>query len=85
MKIEYPKEPMWKPLEEAIGRSQCREFMFMGQVILPKEDDSATIFLYKHIRTRRYLNVDQDGRAYRFTGDGYLPIPLDEAIEHVCS
>jgi hypothetical protein len=51
--------------------------MFMGRVDM--------IFLYKHIWTRHYLNLDQDGQAYRFTGEGYAAIPLDDAIEHVFS
>jgi hypothetical protein len=44
-----------------------------------------TIFLYKHIWTRRYINLDMDGKAYKFTGDGYEPVPSEEAIQHVFS
>lgn len=74
MKIEFPEKPVWGPLEATVG-SHCEEFMFMGRV--------GTVFLYKHIWTRHYLNLDHDGQAYRFTGEGYVPMPLEEAFEHV--
>lgn len=74
MEFEFPDKPVWEPLQAAVG-SRCREFMFMGK--------SGTIYLYKHIWTRRYINLDLDGRAFRFTGDGYEPIPKDEAIKNV--
>jgi hypothetical protein len=73
-KIEYPATPVWEPLQAAVG-SKCREFMWMGR--------TGKVILYKHIWTRRYLNLDTDGNAYRFTGEGYEPLPLEEAINHV--
>jgi hypothetical protein len=74
MKIEYPEKPIWEPLQAAVG-PRCREFMWMGK--------TGKVFLYKHIWTRRYLNLDVDGKAYRFTGEGYEPFPLEEAIKYV--
>jgi len=74
MKIEYPDTPIWEPLQAAVG-SRCREFMFMGKV--------GPIYLYKHIWTRDYLNLDGDGHPYRFTGDGYEQIPSEKAINEV--
>jgi len=74
MKIDYPDTPVWEPLHAAVG-DKCREFMFMGRLGL--------IFLYKHVWTRAYLNLDADGNAYRFTGEGYEPMTLLEAIERV--
>jgi hypothetical protein len=73
MKIEFPEQPVWEPLKAAVGE-RCREFMFMGKV--------GEIYLYKHVWTRRYLNIDGNGQAYQFTGDGYEPMPLNEAMEH---
>jgi hypothetical protein len=78
MKIEYPEKPVWEPLQ-AVVLERVREFMFMGQVT----GDAGPIYLYKHVWTRRYLNLDQEGKAYRFTGYEYEPRPLDEAIKHV--
>jgi len=74
MEFEFPDIPVWEPLKAAVG-SKCREFMFMGK--------TGTIYLYKHIWTRRYINLDLDGQAFRFTGDGYEPIPKNEAIKSV--
>ena len=73
-KIDYPDRPVWEPLQAAVG-DQCREFMFMGRV--------GTIFLYKHVWTRAYLNLDEEGNAFRFTENGYEPMPLDQAITKV--
>ena len=73
-KIEYPETPIWEPLQAAVG-ARCREFMWMGK--------TGKILLYKHRLTRRYLNLDLEGNAYRFTGDGYEPVPINAAITHV--
>jgi hypothetical protein len=74
MEIEFPEKPVWEPLKAVVG-PRCREFMFMGKI--------GTICLYKHIWTRRYLNLDPEGQAYRFTGEGYSPVQLSEALNHV--
>jgi len=39
------------------------------------------LFFYKHGITRKYLNVDAEGRCYHWTGKTYLPIPAAEALE----
>lgn len=64
------------------------DFMVMGRV----EDEQGSIVLYKHCDTRRYINVDDTGHAYRYSpgrpqpgrrGD-YLPLrTLSEAIAHL--
>lgn len=64
------------------------DFMVMGRV----EDEQGSIVLYKHCDTRRYINVDDAGHAYRYSpgrpqsgrrGD-YLPLrTLSEAIAHL--
>ena len=46
------------------------DFMYMAYVSEPST--ALHIHLYKHIHTRRYLNLDDGGHAYRFCG------PLDE-------
>jgi len=78
MKIEFPEEPVWEPLQAVVG-SRCREFMFMGQIA----SESGMIFSYKHIWTRRYLDLDREGRAYRYTEEGYVSIDREEAIRYV--
>jgi hypothetical protein len=65
-------EPDWEPLEQTL----LGDFMFMGY--------TDGIRLYKHSFTRRYLNLDEKGRAYRYLGEnrGYEQIPLEEGIAH---
>jgi hypothetical protein len=65
----------WLPLEQLLGPSLCVDFMFMGR--------SDEIHLYKHRDTRRYLNIALDGTCFRYSAQGYQPIDIEEAIEHV--
>ncbi len=71
-------EPDWEPLERALPEAECAGFMFMGY-----SEDQAGIRLYKHGITRRYLALDERGRAYRYTAFGYVEIPLDVGIDEV--
>jgi hypothetical protein len=70
---EHTRESDWRPLE-ALARI-CRvhptlpdldpgEFMYMGRFA---DRSGVPILLYKHTLTRRYLNVDHAGHAYRYT------------------
>lgn len=74
-------EPDWRPLEQ-VARI-CHEhptlphvdpdgFMYMGQFVHPTRH---TIVMYKHIATRRYLNLDHAGHAYavRLQPECFLP------------
>jgi hypothetical protein len=67
----------WAPLEQVLGPKLCEHFMFMGR--------SDELYLYKHIDTRRYLNLDAEGRCFQYTGNGYEPEELRRAIAHVFS
>lgn len=78
IRSRFPDLPNWLPLEELVGLSRCRLFMAMGEIT----QDGIIICLYKHIHTRRYLNLDTSGNAYRFTGSRYEPMDLSEAIQH---
>lgn len=64
----------WAPLEQMLGPKLCERFMFMGR--------SGTIYLYKHIDTRRYLNLDAQGQCFRYIGNNYEPEDRAGAIEH---
>lgn len=41
------------------------DFMLMGKEVRRPRPD---VHLYKHVHTRRYLNLDQAGHAYRYIG-----------------
>jgi hypothetical protein len=43
------------------------------------------LYLYKHIETRRYLNVAEDGTCFRYAVEGYAAITREEAIARACS
>ena len=64
-------EPNWKPLEAKLGALRCAGFMFMGR--------SNGINHYKHGLSRRYLFLDDVGRAYETVGrNEFREIPFDE-------
>lgn len=73
--LHWDREPVWDPLVD-LARD-CRaddespsfhpvEFMYMGCV--EGESTRLTIHLYKHIDSRRYLNLDESGIAYQYLG-----------------
>jgi hypothetical protein len=49
--------------------------MYMGRV--------RDIELYKHRWTRRYLNIDSDGRFYFYAGGNYVEVTQTAALDHV--
>jgi hypothetical protein len=66
----------WKPLEERLGQARCAGFMFMGRI--------NGVNLYKHGLSRRYLNLSDDGRAFRQLDRGrFEEIPFSEALAWV--
>jgi hypothetical protein len=89
-----PPEPTarrsnWAPLITLVGEGLARDFMFMAEV--------DGLMLYKHVNTRKYLNVDRiTGKTYRFVPAKdlnkvkaglarYEPIPTYQAISEVLS
>ena len=69
-------EANWKPLEAKLGALRCAGFMFMGR--------SNGINHYKHGLSRRYLFLDDVGRAYEAAGrNEFREIPFGEALARV--
>ena len=80
--VQYD-EPVWEPLERAVGEDLAGWFMWMFEV---QTTDYRRFQAYKHRSTRQYLNVDHQGNAYDWVDevdrrDRYAPIPLADAIE----
>ena len=71
-KIDF--RPNWKPLEDKLGAG-CQEFMFMGR--------TGNLNLYKHILTRRYLNLDDSGNCYVYREGRYEPADLRVQITSI--
>jgi hypothetical protein len=69
----------WDPLHDALPMKHCNGFMWMYRV----EWEGSVIEVYKHGITRRSLHLDHDGRAYLYRRDGYLEIPVKEAVDRV--
>ena len=66
----------WKPLEAKLGAHRCAGFMFMGRL--------NGINQYKHGISRRYLFLDDEGRAYESAGwDEFREIAFEEALGRV--
>ena len=74
-RLHMPDEPDWRPLEAVARLSRVTDalpaidecdFMYMAYVEEPST--ALRIYLYKHIETRRYLNLDDGGHAYRYCG-----------------
>ncbi len=66
----------WKPLEAKLGAHRCAGFMFMGRL--------NGINQYKHGISRRYLFLDDEGRAYECAGmDEFREITFEEALGRV--
>jgi hypothetical protein len=68
--------PNWGPLEAMVGEELAGEFMWMFQVDLA---DGTAVHAYKHICTRRYLHLAEDGRTFAFTHSGryWMVDPFD--------
>ena len=66
-------ETNWKPLETRLGAVRCAGFMFMGRL--------NSINQYKHGLSRRYLFLDDEGRAYEAAGrKEFREISFDDAL-----
>src|ERR1035441_1493688 len=65
--------PYWAPLEKLCPPGLCEQFMFMGE--------ADGIYRYKHVDSRRYLNLDVHGDPYAFspTSSRYYPITVAAA------
>jgi hypothetical protein len=74
--VTVPLDPAWTDPLDAVSRVlrdgngvpsdqffDCCDFMIMARVRRPKLPD---LVLYKHIYTRRYINLDAAGHAYRY-------------------
>jgi hypothetical protein len=73
-KLRLLLAPNWAPLEKLCPPGLCEQFMFMGKV--------DGIHLYKHVDSRRYLNVDAAGCTYAYMPltAVYYPIPVSQAM-----
>jgi hypothetical protein len=80
--VQYER-PHWEPLLAAVGERLTETFMWMHE---GKLSDGTRLHAYKHIHTRRYLHLADDGQAYEETAcQCWIPLRLDFAIERAIS
>ena len=73
------ERPNWEPLIDLVGLELVRWFMWMGQVELI---DDTLVHAYKHVATRRYLHVGEDGRLFAYRSpETYVELDRGPAIE----
>jgi len=84
--------PDWGPLQAIAQRTAQRadlptievgDFMWMCE--MASADDGAPLHLYKHIESRRYLNIDTDLRMYAYVDtldDDDFDVPADQLVVH---
>ena len=73
------RHPVWEPLVDAVGERLAEGFMWMHE---NRFEDGSSVHAYKHVFTRRYLYLSEDGRAFEVAACGrYMPLRLDFAIE----
>jgi hypothetical protein len=80
MTVEVPEGSDWIPLLTRLVPRQCGAFMYMGRV--------GTVHLYKHVMTRRYLNLDAEGNCFVWDGQGdnpsnYIAVNFEEQFIRV--
>jgi hypothetical protein len=64
--VQY-ETPHWDPLMEVVGPRVIGDFMWMHEV---KLTDGRAAHAYKHIDTRRYIHLDEEGNAFVYTDSG---------------
>lgn len=58
------ESPSWEPLIDLVGLRLVGEFMWMFEILL---EDGSVLHAYKHIDTRRYVHLHEDGgRAFAY-------------------
>jgi hypothetical protein len=73
------ERPVWQPLLELVGEQLVEWFMWMFAIELA---DGSRMHAYKHVATRRYFHLGEDGRAFAYRSeDRYAEISPREAID----
>lgn len=73
--LENEKE-MFEPMKKYIPEEFWNDLMYMGN---SGEDNK--IYLYKHVDTRHYINLDKNGKFYLYAGfEIYKEIDKDTAL-----
>ncbi|MFL5842252.1 MAG: hypothetical protein ACJ77Z_17530 [Thermoleophilaceae bacterium] len=78
--VQY-ETPNWDPLMNTVGHRVIGDFMWMHEV---KLTDGRCVHAFKHVDTRRYIHLDEDGNAFVYTESGrYKPMPAARVLAAV--
>lgn len=80
--LDIVHETNWVPLENAIGKDNCPHFMYMCSQTPRSDQDGIRIHSYKHVDTRKYLMISDDGAFFRENGSWIDEIGRKEAMAH---
>ena len=76
--IRQGERPVWQPLLDLVGEDLTGWFMWMYEVELA---DHAPLHAYKHVSTRRYLHLTEDGRTFAYRSEArYREIAPRDAL-----
>jgi hypothetical protein len=64
--ITQGERPVWQPLLDLVGEDLTGWFMWMYEVELA---DRTPLHAYKHVATRRYLHLSEDGRTFAYRSE----------------
>ena len=78
-KVSFESVNPWEAAEKHLDKKLLRDLMFMGIV----KQDGKEIYLYKHVNTRRYINIDERGQTYSHDSGEYTLITRKNAVEWV--
>lgn len=74
------ERPNWDPLIDVVGVHLVRWFMWMHEFVV----DGTPAHAYKHVATRQYLLIGEDGRLFGATPRfRYRVVERDAALEKV--
>ena len=77
--------PNWDPLVGLVGEEVTAEFMWMFEVAM---SDGRRLHAYRHIVTRGYVHLDEEGHAFYVAGTDdhtYRPVAHGVILEAVLS
>lgn len=82
MKILEDKDKVFIPLDKYVDNKEAKRVMYMAN-----SGPNNEIYLYKHVDTRHYINIDMEGNFYRYDSinDKYIKIPKVLAIGYALS
>ena len=73
------ERPVWQPLLDLVGEELVEWFMWMHEIELA---DQSALHAYKHVSTRRYLHLSEDGRAFSYRSEAkYTEVAPCDAID----